>query len=393
MGVEGPKIPNNERPGDTSPVSVITVGRKDETSLVAATGEEKRKSPEELKAIKLKNLEKARATRMLYKKLDKEALERGEVPPSLSRKAEKDFPIIIGEDNKVEAFNVKDYLKDTKVSMTLPQLLYHAPELRYQYLHLLGGQPISNKKSSSTSNTDMDLDNEIFKNYKIQNINLDTTKLDLSPVKLQSVMACVGDTLNVEFLLDGGAVVSEIPIHVVRQLGKEEDMEPTNKTLRFGGDEIDIPIGTIKLKLKFSEQVVIYQSFCVTTNPNTPIILGIDFLLNTNSYQDPLMKTLTFRKYDGNEVETFEVETQDGEGMNTPVSIEEEQVVLPVLVTTSKKNGLTKDISIAYDWSFTPGDVQLLWINLQGEPDSWTGDMVLQPASRLFSSLGLYIVT
>lgn len=68
-------------------------------------------------------------------------------------------------------------------------------------------------------------------------------------------------------------MVSVINLHVVKHLGKEADMSPTNKTLRYGGGEIDIPVGVIKLKIQFSEEITVHHVFCVTKNPNTPMLL------------------------------------------------------------------------------------------------------------------------
>lgn len=118
-----------------------------------------------------------------------------------------------------------------------------------------------------------------------------------------------------DFLIDGGAVVSVVPLHIVKYLGKEEDSHPTNKTLRYGGGKIDIPVAVIKLKLKFSEEVVILHTFCVTKNPSTPLILGMDFLLSTNSIQDPHLCTLTFRTIEDGKPKLYVIYTQEGDGI------------------------------------------------------------------------------
>lgn len=84
----------------------------DETNnLIAATaGGSKKKSPEELKVIKLRNLKKARAAKTLYRKLDEEAKKKGEVPPSIARKAERDFPIMLDGDKNVRLLDLKAQL-------------------------------------------------------------------------------------------------------------------------------------------------------------------------------------------------------------------------------------------------------------------------------------------
>lgn len=112
---------------------------EEEFHLIAANTTSVKKTPEELRALKLNNLEKAREAKALYKKVDEEAKKRGEIPPSVARKVERDFPIMLDNDKNVRLLNLKDQIWNTQVSIALPQLLYYAPELWYQYLNLLGG--------------------------------------------------------------------------------------------------------------------------------------------------------------------------------------------------------------------------------------------------------------
>lgn len=72
--------------------------------LIAATKAVK-KTPEQLRAVKLQNLEKARAAKAQYKREDDEAIKRGEIPPSVARKKERDFPILLDNDNKVRTLD------------------------------------------------------------------------------------------------------------------------------------------------------------------------------------------------------------------------------------------------------------------------------------------------
>lgn len=239
----GPNGKNNPDDDNNSNISVVFAEDLD-TQLIAATSTKPKKTPEELKAVKLLNLEKARATKAIYKRLDEEAKERGEIPPSVGRKIERDFPIMLDSEKNIRTLNLKEQLWNTNVSLALPQLLYYASELWYQYLHLLGGQPNSGNARVPIVGDDMEVD-VTQKADPVQNINIDTTTALSSKTSLQSVLVKVADIDNLELLLEGGTVVSVINLHVVKHLGKEADMSPTNKTLRYGGGEIDIPVGVI----------------------------------------------------------------------------------------------------------------------------------------------------
>lgn len=359
----------------------------EETSLIAAASSSK-KTPEEIKAVKIMNMEKARAYKALYKKMDEEAKARGEVPPSVARKLEREFPVMLDENKQVRRLDLNAQLWDTKVTVALPQLLYYAPELHYQYLNLLGGQPSSHKRKvpsiiSDTENMDIDRD----RSNAVNKVSMDTTTQDLSQVLLQSVKVNVNDKIDIDFLIDGGAVASIIPLHLVKTLGKLTDIHPTNKTLKYAGGDVDILRGIIKLNLKFDNEVDIVHTFCVTENPSTPLILGMDFLLGTNSLADPHKQILTFFHEDG------DVEVPTRANANITFDLEDpEALVIPVSITRNKNNKQVQDITIEYECDFTPGDVQLLWLKLDDTTIPWTEDMIIQPAVTLFSKLGLYLV-
>lgn len=161
--------------------------------MVAASKTVVKKTPEELRAVKLNNLEKAREAKALYKKLDNEAKARGEIPPSVARKVERNFPIMLDSNKQVRSLNLNDQLWNTQMNIALPQLLYYAPELWYQYLHLLGGQPVAGKKKSTPSTVEdgeaMDVNAAVMAELS-NKINIDISHQGTSRVMLQS--AAVG---------------------------------------------------------------------------------------------------------------------------------------------------------------------------------------------------------
>jgi hypothetical protein len=207
----------------------------------------------------------------LYKKQDDEARSRGEVPPSILRKADREFPIILDDNKKVRSVNMKDQLWNMNVTLPLAQLLYHSPDLKYQCITLLGGQPTSTKKKPKKEADPMEVDREEGHKGTVQNIQLDTST-QLQNTSLQAVLVLV-EEMQLEFLIDGGAVVSVIPLRIVERLGKRAEIEPTNKTLKFGDGKVEVPVGLVKLWLKFSKDVKIRHTFCVTKNISTPLML------------------------------------------------------------------------------------------------------------------------
>lgn len=375
-------------------MNVITLGeesRMDEgpSHLVAATSTPK-KSPGELKAIRLINSEKARAQKAENKRLDDEAKACGEAPPSIARKLYRDFPAMLDSQKNIRAFDLNRHLWEATVPVTLPQLLYYSPELRYQCLQLLGGSPNhSTSYKLVTAPIDaMEVNHATM--AAVQNIELDTTSMLAHRTGLQMVTVEVADRQNLEFLIDGGAVVSVINLQAVARLNKEMNIHPTNKTLRYGGGEIDILIGVIKLKLRFSEEVVVMHTFCVTKNPGTPLLLGMDFLMAAKALQDPHNSLLKFTGQDDGR--TYDVPTQFSENtaMTTADTNEGEQVIIPVSLTRSIGNVALLDIRINYEWSFEPGEVQLLWLKPDNTAD-WNGDKVFQPFYETLLTHGIYM--
>lgn len=67
------------------------------------------------------NMEKARAYKALYKKMDDEAKARAEVPPSIARKFEREFPAMLDENKQIRRLDLYEQLFDTNVTLSLPQ--------------------------------------------------------------------------------------------------------------------------------------------------------------------------------------------------------------------------------------------------------------------------------
>ncbi|KAI8340959.1 hypothetical protein BD560DRAFT_428093 [Blakeslea trispora] len=327
LGKEEPsksESPNNES------INVITVSER--TSVYAVDADLHPTKPkltsEERHNIQLRNLEKARAAKALYKRMDDETKAKSEVPPSIARKMNREFPIMVDKKtNAPKLLNLEETLWGTSITMPLPQMLYYSPELHYQYLHLLGGQPVSHKTKPKEEDR-MDV---------VQNISLDTTQSSPYETHLQLIAGIVEENHTQEFSVDGGAVISIVPLHLVKRWKQEDKITPTNKTLKYGGGEIDIPVGVLKLKVQVHDDLLVIHTFCVTNNPNTPAILGLDFMLATNALIDPRNNFVIFHQEKGREIvaNTFSGEDQRA-GLQG--ALEDDRLVMPVSVKKNEQN-------------------------------------------------------
>ncbi|KAG2211909.1 hypothetical protein INT47_004596 [Mucor saturninus] len=298
--------------------------------------------------------EKARGAKARYKQEDQEAIRRGEVPPSVLRKVTTGMPIIMEEEGKrVNQFDIREGLWNSQVSIPLPQLLYHSPELYHQALGLLEAQPITVKKSHGSHEEDkMDIDTRREQVSVVNNVvSIDTTTMDLEPT-LQALL-CIVKNQQLEFLIDGGAVVSVIHLDVVEKLGLKSQIKPTNRTLRFGDGEVEAAVGMVSLTLILSDEVEVTHVFCVTKNVKTPLLVGNDFIQGTNGLVDSNNNMISIRVGES----VYKIPTHEGSGVSSEILfptgnevVEDERLIIPVTVTNSDHRRL-RNVKIQYDYT------------------------------------------
>lgn len=388
--------PNQRKPGESS-ISVITWGEEIKPQQVNAISNGKAKvDPEAKRRAMLKNLKKARAAKAKYRAEDQAEIARGEVPPSVLKKAATGMPIIVGEDKQIKPFDLKKGMWDSTVSIPLPQLLYHSPDIYHQFLGLIGAQPITTKKKVEALKAmeAMEVDSEDLITISMVNnvVSIDTSSLG-GPVKLQAMLGIVGE-MQLEFFIDGGAIVSVISLEVVEQLGETKNIQAINRTLKFGDGEVEPAVGTIKLTLILTPEVEVVHTFCVTKNIKTPLILGQDFIQGTNGIADSVSDSYVIR----GENADYLIPTHDGDGISSEVLfprggeiVEDERLIIPITVTNSNNKKL-KNVKIQYDYTMEPGESHLLWLSMSNDSKEWDTNMVLQPEEKIFSKLGLYMV-
>lgn len=266
------KNPNNRSQGGSSAtVSIITWAREENVQPVNAVGSGKsKKSAKEIRTAQLENLKRAREAKARYKLEDEQAIARGEVPPSVLRKANNNMPIIMDENNKVKPFDIKQAIWDCNITIPLPQLFQQVPDIYHQFLRLVGAQAISKKREViNKAEKDMDVDSAVTAGINHM-VTIDTSDSEIE-AKLQAMLCIVGD-MQLEFLIDSGAIVSVIiPLEVIDKLGLTAKIRPTNKTLRFGDGEVEPAAGTVKLTLVLSEKVEINHVYSALRRMFTPL--------------------------------------------------------------------------------------------------------------------------
>ncbi|KAI7887570.1 uncharacterized protein EV154DRAFT_567371 [Mucor mucedo] len=254
-------IPNSVQAGpSSSPVSVFYSGTSYPKEVIVinarSSSSRQQKSSEEVKAVLLENLRKAREAKARYRQEDELARKRGEVPPSVLRKVATGMPIMMDSEQHIQPFDMKQGLWNSIVFISLPQLRYHSPKLYHETLGHLGAQSSVVKKRSNESRSSDNMEVDDTKEW-VASVNhvtvIDTTVLDIEPT-LQSLLCMIGET-PLEFLIAGGAIVSVIALKVVDELGFKSQVRPTNRTLRFGDGEVEAAVGLVTLKLILSEEI------------------------------------------------------------------------------------------------------------------------------------------
>ncbi|CEP07091.1 hypothetical protein [Parasitella parasitica] len=338
-----------------------------------------RKTGEEIKAVLLKNLEKARAAKAEYKRLDDEAIARGEVPPSFYCKQARTRAKVAQPSalpatsaappkqmqttarpsmaNGQEPSDALRLLLGLNVTMPVVQLLKHSPEVRREWASLMKFT-IEPPASQEVVADSMDMD--------INHIHMDTAlkAKEMGPISLQSVVVMLEDAAH-EFLVDGGAMVSLISYQVVKDLGRTQDIHPTSTVIKYGDGVPQAPMGVIKLKLTFSAEVVVIHTFYATEDALT----------------------------------TYEIPTHYGDGLlsNVPSYLPEGAIpeeptplVLPVQVYPDPKNDKLLEVKLEYDWTLNADDALLLVLGIQAYAKHWREDKVLQPNADLWTRQGIY---
>ncbi|KAG0849535.1 hypothetical protein G6F17_010682 [Rhizopus arrhizus] len=349
---------------------------------------------------RLKNLAKARAALNEQRKLDKEAVARGEVAPSLIKKAMKQVPTIMDPQGQIRKFNMEQALWNMTVPVPFPQLMYHAPELRLEVLDKMGAAPkiaarVKREEDPSDAmetNTSSIVASKGNRKTEVSHVQVDTTA-ETFGTGLQTVLAAVEDE-TIAFLVDGGASVSILPKYWIDKLGKTSQIQkPVGeqlKVLRFGGGDTEETVGVITLDLLMSEDVEVRQSFYVVMNQHTPCILGIDFLTKARVMFDAEEQCLYFRVRDteGTEEDTiYVVPTHPGNGRggnhayDGVLDADENHVV--AINVMNAENGKEQIVYLAESLVLSSGEVQFVRLDLHEQAKYWDHEQMLESGIHL----------
>ncbi|KAI9005434.1 hypothetical protein CLU79DRAFT_841079 [Phycomyces nitens] len=276
-----------------------------------------------------KQLEKARATKKVKKELDQEAVKLGLPKPSVLEKARKNHPMMIGPDGQVEEYDIVGALKRMELSISVPQLMYHSPDLRMKLKEGLGFGAAAVKVNTGAVN------------LVEGGTTIDLSRANMKQGTLQAVHVVLEDELC-EAMIDSGASVSLLPYSLVQALKWESRMEKSNVKLNFGGRHVEHAKGWIPgVELVFSRKLQVIHNFLVCDHPESPFILGRDFLKGAKVVVEPYNKQLKFEIAKGTdeaEPEYVIIPTHDGTGIHAEVDQEEQERVLQVQVQPVGEN-------------------------------------------------------
>ncbi|KAI7864618.1 hypothetical protein BDF14DRAFT_1884204 [Spinellus fusiger] len=159
--------------------------------------------------------------------------------------AKKKNPMMINEQGQVETFDILEAVKTTFIHIPLHQLLYHSPDLKQILKEGLGFTVGYKAKVNQVATIQ-------------SGICIDLSKEESSVGAMQVIQLLLKDEI-VEAMIDSGAAVSLIPLTLVKHIDWENCIEPTEIKLNFG-------------------QLSVKHNFLVSDHPETPFLLGRDFL-------------------------------------------------------------------------------------------------------------------
>lgn len=139
---------------------------------------------------------------------DLAAKAKGLTPPSVRTHAVNEFPLILDPLKNIRSFDIKKAAWNTTMSIPLPQLLYHSPDLFHDFMSSMGINNPTKKVGNVAAVTV--LEDAYFEEPK--NKIFDTSVVTVKPIDLIMIPLLVNDTL-IEVKLNPGALVSVVPRH------------------------------------------------------------------------------------------------------------------------------------------------------------------------------------
>lgn len=136
-------------------------------------------------------------------------------------------------------------LEELTATIPLKQLLQLASDLHKQCVKILGLEVKSKYRGSMSlqkskwNPENMDLD-------QIHLLKIDTFATEAVAIAQQTVHASVGDEI-LEFLIDGGAMISLVSYYIVEKLNLTSQPKPSERVVKFGDGALELTMGSVKL--------------------------------------------------------------------------------------------------------------------------------------------------
>ncbi|KAI9495074.1 hypothetical protein BDB00DRAFT_786662 [Zychaea mexicana] len=135
-----------------------------------------------------------------------------------------------------------------------------------------------------------------------------------------------------EAMLDSGSTCSIMPFWIAVEAGQ---FKPTNEGFSYGGLSEQKVVGILHdMVMTFTDELDVTHSFLVAETPETPFLLGQDFIVGAYAIPDPVQEYLELRQIE-----------DDGNGRSEPTTIAHEWAYIHANkedVKTSRAKGDTK---------------------------------------------------
>ncbi|KAI8137540.1 hypothetical protein BJV82DRAFT_674615 [Fennellomyces sp. T-0311] len=185
-----------------------------------------------------------------------------------------------------------------------------------------------------------------------------------------------------EAMLDGGATVSIMPFWIAEEAGLTGKITPTNQGFSYSGKFEQKVVGRLtEVTLTMSEELDVIHSFLIAEDPDTPFLLGLDFMVGAKVVTDPIQECITFSVEEGGNERVIRIPTHEGNG----VRFKEDNNANDVMTITRQDMGNDAPalVTLVADLTLGPNEISILDINELSSEEKVSQDTVtiLEPVT------------
>lgn len=352
------RIPGNEKSGDKRL-------RMDPT---------KASRLEEISLKKQASLMKARQKKAELREADKQAVAEGRTKPSILAQASRKFPMMVNSDGTLDEYDIVAALRDVKIPVPSHKLLFCAPGLHQTFLEAVGGRGTYAKKEDLSASHQADA-------MDTSRVHLTLRTADQVPSYEFQILHFTVHGTPLEAILDGGSTVSIMPLWIAEHIGMDKTIKATTKGFSFGGMFTQQVRGLLEdVPMSIHDSLVIEQHFLLAEDPETPFLLGLDFLRSSGALLDPANDIMHFELPNG---ESVSVTTGRSKSISKDAFLEGRDGVMNVAMLAMEEPEQSL-VTLTESLTVDPYEISVIKINTQVGQDLVTkNDMVsiLEPVA------------